>query len=427
MKTRSPLPPAAWWLGAVSFLNDAASEMVLPLLPSLITGAIGAPAATLGAIEGTATAVASVLKLIGGRIADRTGKHGALVIGGYTASNLVRPLMALVNTAGGVLALRILDRVGKGLRTAPRDALLAAATPADAQAAAFSVHRALDHAGTILGALAAVYLIHWLGFTSAEVFAWSAVPGVLVVVLAIVAVRAANADMPRAKAGVAAHAARVAASRPPAEPAPTTPLPGRLYALLALVALSRLGLASELFLLLFAGRFVPLWAVPLLWAGLHLVKSASAFAAVPLGSRLGAHAMVVLGWTAHALVFAGFAFAALRWDAVFAASAMATAGGAVTRSMPASEGPYVAVVGLFGAWGLYAGLSEGAEKALVSARSGPEAKGTAFGAYHMVAGLMALPASVGFGWLWDAVAPAAAFGAGSLCAAIAVGFLLLFG
>lgn len=420
MSRRPPLPPAAWWLGAVSFVNDAASEMVLPLLPTLLTGVLGAPAEALGAIEGTATAVASVLKLLGGRLADRTGKHGALIIGGYTLSNLVRPLLALANSSGMILALRVADRVGKGLRTAPRDALLSAATPPEARAAAYSVHQALDHAGTILGALAAAYALHSLGLTSAQIFAWSAVPGAAVVVLVVLAVRATQGALPARPPRAAPTPAAA-----PAEPEP--PLPASFYALLALLTVSRLGLASELFLLLFAGRFVPLWAVPLLWAVLHVVKSAAAFGAAPLGSRLGAKVMVAMGWVAHAAVFAGFALAALRWNAVFAASAATTAGAEATRSAAASDAAVFAILGLFLAWGLYAGLSEGAEKALVAARSEARTRGTAFGLFHGVTGMAALPASLAFGWLWDHVAPAAAFGFGSGCAAVAVVLLVIFG
>jgi len=416
---RAPIPAAAWWLGAVSFVNDSASEMVLPLLPSLLAGTVGAPAEVLGAIEGTATAVASILKLVGGRLADRTGRHGALVIGGYSVSNILRPLMALASSPGAILALRIGDRVGKGLRTAPRDALLAAATPPESRAAAYSIHRGLDHAGTIVGALIAAYGVRALGLTASGVFGWSAIPGVLVIVLSVFAVRATERSL-RAPLPAGTKAA-------PFIPAPSEPLPRRYFGLLAIMSLARLGLASELFLLLFAGRFVPLWGVPGLWALLHLVKSATSFVAAPLGSRLGARAMVVLGWSAHAAVFAGFALTAVRWNAVFAASAAADVGSAATRSAAAGPAAIAAIVGLFLAWGLYAGLSEGAEKSLVAARAPATSHGTAFGVFHMVTGLVALPASLTFGFLWEQIAPAAAFGFGAVCAALAVGLLVLLG
>ncbi len=398
--SRPRIPAAAWWLGAVSFVNDAASEMVLPLLPALMVGSLGLPAASIGAIEGVASAVASGLKLAFGRLGDRTGKHRALMVGGYAVSNLVRPLMALATGGLGVAVLRVADRVGKGLRTAPRDALLAASTPREAQAAAFSVHRGLDHAGTILGAAAAALLLRYGGFSPAEVFGWSAVPGVLVVVLAILAVRSPALVAP-----------------PPAPVAVVPdPRPGRGFSpLLGIIALSRLGLASEMFLLLLAGRFVEPWQVPLLWCLLHLVKATASFLVVPLGTQLSARSLVALGWAAHSVVFLGFAGAAVRWHGAFVEGAGSVPSAAV-----------VAVVGLFAAWGLQAGLSEGAEKSLVAAASPDNERGTAFGAYHMVTGLMALPASAGFGALWDATSPGVAFAAGAGTAGLAALLLWLW-
>lgn len=379
------LPAAAWWLGAVSFVNDAASEMVLPLLPALLTGTLGASAATLGGIEGTATAVGSVLKLWGGRVADRTGRHGAFVIGGYALSNLLRPLLALASSPAAVLALRVGDRLGKGLRTAPRDALLTEATPPAARLAAFAVHRALDHAGTIAGAGLAVLLMTTLGAGPAEVFAWSAVPGVCVVVLAVLAVRATRVDVP-------------AAPRVPLTLAVTAPL----RRLLVVLTVSRLGFASEMFLLLFAGQRLPLWAVPILWAALHVVKSLASFGSAPLGHLLGPRTTVLWGWGAHAAVFGGFALACHRWPAAEPAPAAAAA-----------------IAGLFCAWGLYSGLSEGAEKALVAERAGEGARGTAFGSYHLVTGLASLPASWGFGLVWEAASPTVAFAGGAALAVVA--------
>ncbi|MBM4390958.1 MAG: MFS transporter [Deltaproteobacteria bacterium] len=395
---RPRIPAAVWWLGLVSLLNDAASEMVLPLIPALVTGSLGGSAATLGLIEGAASLVASVLKLWVGRLADRTGRHGAFVVSGYTISNLVRPLMGLVATPLALLLLRLADRVGKGLRTAPRDAVIAHATPPEARAAAFSIHRALDHAGTIAGAGVAAWAVHSLGLGAAEIFLWSAVPGVLVVTAAVLATRGNDGPIS-------------------APPGPSAPLSADLRWLLVLIAVSRLGMASELFLLLFAGRFLPLWAIPALWAGLHVVKTLSSFAAAAAGRWVGPAGLVVAGWSTHAAVFAGFAFAALRWDTVFA-SAAAAATGVATRAYPAEPQALLALLGLFLAWGLYAGLSEGAEKALVAAEARPDARGAAFGAYHLVVGLVALPASVAFGWLWDHASPAAAFAASTLLAGL---------
>lgn len=412
------LPAIVWWLGLVSFLNDAASEMVIPLLPALVTGTLGGSALVLGQIEGTATLVGSLFKFGGGWLADRTRRHGGLMIGGYVLSNLVRPLAAVVGSPGALLGLRVVDRIGKGLRTAPRDAIIAESTEDSQHATAFSVHRALDHAGTILGAALAVGLVSGLGFSVPGVFAASAIPGLFVVIAAVVAMR----SDPRESSG------RLPPGRVGRPNTPGIWRPGgfaRLLPLLIPITMSRLGLASELFLLLFAGRFVPLWAVPCLWGALHLVKTLASFASAASVRRLGARALVVAGWAMHAMVFGGFALAAVRWDAVFVGSANDGLLGEATRSMPVPEGAVIAVVALFCAWGLYAGLCEGAEKALVAGRAERGQEGAAFGIYHLVIGLAALPASVGFGWMWDAFGPAAAFAGGSALAAAAAGFLVL--
>lgn len=411
------LPAIVWWLGLVSFLNDAASEMVIPLLPALVTGTLGGSAFVLGQIEGTATLVGSFVKFGGGWLADRTRQHGGLVIGGYALSNLVRPLAAVVASPGALLALRVADRIGKGLRTAPRDAIIAESTAINQRASAFSVHRALDHAGTIAGAALAVGLVSGLGFSVPGVFAASAIPGLFVVIAAVIAIR----NDPREAAG---RVAPVRANLPNSTGIWRGGTVARLLPLLIPITLSRLGLASELFLLLFAGRFVPLWAVPVLWGALHLVKTLASLASAVAVRRLGSRALVVAGWAMHAMVFGGFALAAIRWDAVFVGSAHDGLLGEATRSLPVPEGAVVAVAGLFCAWGLYAGLCEGAEKALIAARAEPGQEGGAFGIYHLVVGLAALPASVGFGWTWDEFGPAAAFAGGSALAAAAAGFLV---
>ena len=417
---RRRLPAIVWWLGLVSFLNDAASEMVLPLLPALVTGVLGGTALTVGQIEGTATLVGSVFKYGGGWLADRSRKHGPLVVAGYALSNVVRPLAAVVATPAGLLAMRVADRLGKGMRTAPRDTMIAQSTPAEDRAAAFSVHRALDHAGTILGAGLAVVLVSGLGWGVPAVFAASAVPGVLVVVAAVVAIRK---DVPPS----AVPSAPLFPSRPPAQPGRAWSLgAGRpLLPLLAAITLSRLGLASELFLLLFAGRFVPLWGVPVLWGALHVVKTVASLGSALVVRRVGSRGLVAAGWSMHAMVFGGFALAAIRWDAVFAGSAQAGLVGAATRSLAVPEGAVVAILCLFCAWGLYAGLCEGAEKDLVVARAKMGKEGGTFGLYHLLTGVAALPASVGFGWTWDNYGPAVAFGAGSALAAVAAAFLVV--
>ena len=184
MKRR--LPRTVIILGLVSFLNDMASEMVTPFIPILIATVLGAGPVILGLVEGVAEAVASFLKLWAGRHSDALGgKRKGLMVAGYGLSNLVRPLIGLASSWGALLLLRSLDRIGKGIRTAPRDALLADATERDMHGYAFGFHRALDNAGAVGGSLLAVVALTWAGLTISEVILWSAVPGVLVLLLLI--------------------------------------------------------------------------------------------------------------------------------------------------------------------------------------------------------------------------------------------------
>jgi hypothetical protein len=259
-----------------------------------------------------------------------------------------------------------------------------------------------------------VGLVSGLAFEVREVFLWSAVPGVLVVAAAVVAVR----NDPRE------HAPRV--PPPPKKGAFSFASSGPLLAIFAPIFLSRLGSASELFLLLFAGRFVPLWTIPVLWGGLHLVKTLASFASAAATRWVGSRALVAAGWSAHAAVFGGFALAAIRWNAVFSGAAAAGIPGESVRAVPVPEPAVLAIVALFLAWGLYAGLCEGAEKDLVAKRAVVGHEGAAFGLYHLCVGVAALPASVGFGLLWDELGPAFAFSAGAACAGLAAVFLVIF-
>lgn len=361
-------------LGLVSLLNDAASEMVLPLLPIFLTGTLGATAAALGWIEGAADTTAALLKLYSGRLSDRWGRSRPLVVGGYAFSNLVRPLIALASGAATVMAVRVADRVGKGVRTSPRDALLAVAAPEARRGTVYAFHRAMDHAGAVLGGLAAWAVLSFVTEDLRTLFWLSAVPGVLVVALVVAGLR---------------EDARPPPSRPPSLGA----VPPRLRWVLVAVGTFGLGNASDAFLLLKAGASgVGLAGLPLLWVLLHVVKSVASLGAGPVADRIGRRRVIAAGWAVYASIYAAFAFV---------------------------ESPaWIAV--LFVAYGMYHGLSEGAERALVAELAEAEGRGTAFGWYHLVSGLVALPASVLFGWLWTAVSPGTAFlvGAGFACLAV---------
>lgn len=363
-------------LGVVSLLNDASSEMVMPLLPVFLAIELGAGGTALGAIEGIADAVASVLKLLAGRWSDRVGRARPFVVAGYGLAALARPFVALATSAGHVLAVRVTDRVGKGLRTAPRDALLAASVdPAD-RGAAFGFHRSMDHAGAVVGPLLALGVLLFVTRDLRTLFALAAVPGAVAAAVVLLGVREAAAPAPDA----------------PAED-------GRpdLWRLLVPVALVTLGTASDAFLMLKAGidGDAPLESLPVLWLLLHVVRTSIVAPAGRLADRIGARAVVAAGWAVRAALLAALALASDPW---------------VTAAL-------VVAFGL-------GGVAEGGERKLVAAWVGARKRGAAFGWYHAVVGLCALPASLGFGLLWDHVDPAVAFGVSAGVSLAAAGALL---
>jgi MFS family permease len=321
--------------------------------------------------------VASLLKLVSGMVSDRLRVRKPLVVGGYLLASLARPLVGLAQTAGTVLAIRVTDRIGKGLRASPRDALIADVTPRELHGRAFGVHEAMDHAGAVVGPLLASLLLA-LGLHLRSVFLLSAIPALAACVVAVIFVREAP---PRAPA------------RPASEPAPTLGRPFLAY--LAAVVLFALGNSSDAFLLLRAhDAGLPVQAAPLLWALHHVVKSAASAKAGELADRFGRRRMLALGWITYAAIYAGFAF---------------------VHSM-------LAITGLFVVYGLYFALVGGAAKALVSELTPPEARARGFGVFHLCVGLAALPASLLFGVLYQRFGAAPAFltGAGLALAAVAL-------
>jgi MFS family permease len=360
------------WLSAASFLNDAASEMIYPLLPLFLTGTLGVGAAFVGVVEGVAESASSLLKLASGWLADRTGRRKAPTALGYAIAALGRPLIAVTSAGWQVLAVRLADRVGKGIRTAPRDALLAESVPAEQRGAAFGLHRAADHAGAVAGPLiASALLLAWPGDLR-TVFALAIVPGLLTVGAVLWKVREAAPVSPAATAA------------PPlprwSELGPTLPR------YLAVLALFTLGNASDAFLLLRAAEAgVPVAAIPLLWSALHVSKAVFSVWGGRLSDRIGARRAIVAGWMVYAAVYAGFAVVGAAWQ----------------------------VWALFLVYGLYFGLTEAPEKALVAALAREGRRGSAFGAYHAAIGIAALPASVLFGVLWQVFGAHVAFSTGA--------------
>ncbi len=374
-------------LAVVSFFTDMSSEMIYPLLPVFLTATLGASASTLGAIEGAAETTASLLKLASGWWSDRVGSRKPLVVVGYGLASFVRPLIAVAQSATQVLAIRLTDRVGKGIRNAPRDALIAESVDPSIRGKAFGFHRAADHAGAVAGPLLAFALLQGLGVELRTVFWLALIPGILAMIVVVGFVREATL-------------ARAEALTP--TPAPAHAVPRSFWAYLAVVLVFTLGNSTDAFLLLRANQLgVPIALMPILWATLHVVKSSASTHGGALSDRIGRAPTLIAGWTIYAIVYLGFARATQPWH----------------------------VWALFIVYGLFFALTEGAERAFVADFVGTDTRrGTAFGWFHLTIGLGALPASVLFGLVWDRAGAASAFYMGAaLAVTAAIGITLISG
>ena len=380
---RFGLSRPVWLLGWVSFFTDMASEMMYPLLPLFLTRVLGAGAMSIGVIEGVAEGANSILKIISGRIADRTGQPKKLVLMGYGLSSLVRPLMGFATAWPHVLALRFTDRLGKGVRTSPRDALLARFAPEKTRGRVYGFHRAMDHAGAVAGPLIAAVFLYFNPESYRALFMWTLVPGLIVIALIL---RVPDERLAGRMSDTTVEGAQAAGAVPPGA------LPRRFYLAMAIIFVFALGNASDAFILLRLNDLgvAPFW-IPLLWSALHVVKMSSSVAGGALSDRFGRRAMIVTGYLWYAVIYAAFAWSSsLAWG-----------------------------IGIFLAYGLYFGLTEGVEKAWVADMAPAGARGTAFGIYNAALGFGGLAASLIFGAIWTRVSPQAAFltGAGLALAA----------
>jgi len=363
------LPRQVKLFGAVSLLNDFASEMVYPLLPAFITGVLGGGAVALGALDGAADAAAALVKLVAGRLADRPARRGPLIVAGYFIAAAVRPIIAVTAAAWQVIGLRVVDRLGKGLRTPPRDALIADVTPAPLVGRAFGLQRGLDHVGAVIGPLVAWWMLS-TGADVRKVIVASLVPGVLVLIMAMWAVRGGR----RREGAVGAQ--EPSATVPPPS-APYRPLPPAVIAI-ALFYLLRI---PETLMILRAQRLgIAVALVPLLWAALHVVRSATSFIGGALSDRIGPSRTMWIGWLVYVALAAG---------------------------MGLTTSPLGAWV-LFLALGIVAGMTESPERALVSAATGGH-HGSGFGVYHALTGVAALSGGIGLGVLFQGVGGSTAF------------------
>ena len=381
---RTSLPRTVVVLGFVSLLNDAASEMITPLLPIFLTATLGAGPAIVGLVEGLAEATSSVLKLIAGRLADRGVPAKRLVLGGYGLANVARPLIGLAAGWTAVLLLRFLDRVGKGLRSAPRDALIAGAVDAADRGRAFGFHRSMDHFGAVIGPLLAFALLSMQADVK-NVFLASVVPGVLVMLLLWL-------GLPHDGPKVAVPALPRLAWRA---------LHGRLRAMIVAAGVLALASVPEAFVVLWAhDRGLAVAWVPLVWAAASVVKMGLAMPAGILSDRIGRVPVLLGGWAARVAVLLALA---------------------------------VANPGTFGVWALFLAyaatlaVTEPAERSVIGDHAAATERGTAFGLYHLASGLMALPGAVLFGLVWERYGSGAAFAAAAAVTAVGAACMVWLG
>lgn len=388
------LPRAVWLLGWTSLFTDAATEIIYPLLPMYLSRVLGAGAVSLGVIEGVAEGVNSTLKLAAGRLADRRSRQKPITIAGYALSSVARPFIALTTAWPQVLAIRVIDRTGKGIRGAPRDAMLAYHATAETRGRVFGFHRAMDHAGAVIGPLVATVFLFFRPGEYRLLFALTVIPGALAVATLF---RVPVEDGP-AEAGphekLEGHAEKLpqtVAGADLSRPS-RSHLPGRFYALMGVLLIFSLGNSADAFLLLRLSDVIGRDAsIPLLWSLLHVVKSSLSVYGGMLSDRLGRKVVIVAGWLVYALVYIGFA------------------------TIDSAAG----LIACFLAYGIYFGLAEGTEKALVADLAPAPVRSTAFGFYNAALGGGALLASIIFGVLYQQLGAAAAFGTGAALAGVA--------
>jgi MFS family permease len=374
-----------FFLGLVSFLTDISSDMVYPLLPVFLTEVLHSSKVFVGLIEGVAESTASLFKIFSGWFSDKIGKRKPIVILGYSLSSISKPLLALVTSGWQVLFLRFGDRVGKGVRTSPRDALIAESSAENRRGASFGLHRAMDSAGAIIGPLLAFLLLPLLNKNYRHLFLLASIPAFFSVLVLFLWVKEARSR--KKEVGILERKKGIK-------------FDNKFKIFILIVAIFTLGNSSDAFLFLRAKSLgVNLVFIPLLWGFFNLVYTLSSIPAGILSDRIGRKKVILLGFTVYGLAYLGFAFA--------------------TQALH--------IWGLFALYGVYYGISDGALRAFVADMVKDEDKrGTAYGFYHGAVGLCALPASLIMGFLWQGFGAAVAFSFGAILAILA-GVVFYFG
>ncbi len=365
------LSKTVWRLGWVSLFTDVATEMSYPLLPAFLA-TMGAAGVWLGWVEGIAESVSALVKYVAGAVSDRARGRKPYVVAGYAVSSLVRPLLALATAPWHVVLLRTSDRVGKGVRSAPRDALLAAAVSKETRAYSFGFHQMMDNIGAVVGPLVAFTLARAAHFSLREVFACAIVPGLVAVAVLVFSVKEEAAPEQKKKEDGSA------------------PLDARVKRYLVAVGVFSLGASADSFMLLRMTRqHLDVALVPIAWLTLNATKALTNVAGGRLSDRFGHKLALVCGWLLYAAVYAILPFAHTYQET------------------------WAVMLG----YGFYYGLTEGATKALLTELAPTEQRGRAFGALHAITGAAVLPANAVFGMIFD-THPEIAFGIGASFAAL---------
>ena len=383
LTTLRRLPPNIWLIGVISLLNDTASDMLYPLIPLYLSSVLMSGPKTLGLIEGAAEATSSILKLVSGVLVDKTHRIKPWIVWGYSLAGFSRPLLAIATSWVGVLGIRILDRVGKGLRSSPRDALLAASVPPEHRGLAFGLHRSMDNAGAVLGPILAAMLLGY-GFKVRDLFVIAIVPAILCLGMSLIIKEPKNIlTMTTRKSDFIWN---------------LQGLPTHFKFYLLAVVVFNLGNSSNMFLLLRARELgLPEAQVPLAWATISAIAMLFGAPLSALSDRFGRIRSIAAGWLAYGLFYLCLGFL--------------------------SPGNPVLLFGLFAFYGLFLAATEGVEKALVADLAPSAMLGTAYGWFNLASGIVLLPASLLFGWFYETAGATVAFGFSAGCALVSTALL----
>ena len=381
------LPRTIWILGLVSLCTDFSSEMIFPLLPVFLTTVLGASTLILGTIEGIAEATASVLKVFSGYWTDKFNQRKPFIVAGYSLAGISRPLIGFANSWGLVLFFRFIDRVGKGIRTSPRDALIADVTEPHIRGQAYGLHRGMDHAGAVIGPLVAALLLSHFGFSLREIFLLAAIPAIIGLIILFLGLKEPKTEPTKS------YSSKPYPLKNIGNMGPTFPK------LLVVLFIFTLGNSTDAFLILRLTEVgVSAASVATLWAILHIVKMLANFIGGRATDKFGAKKMMVCAWIYFAAIYTAFAYI---------------------------DNPQTLIY-FFLAYGIYYGLAEPAERSIVAALAPKESRGTAFGLYHLTTGIALLPASLIFGLLWKSLGAQIPFLLGACLAGIAATLLIFW-